>query len=203
MSDIQSNATTTLYINGKPAQDELNRLRNTIQDYRKQLVEVAADSKRGISSAEWKRLTNEIKSTEKELKSVQSGVASVSQVLLRLDKATPKELKNTLSQLKKELENIERGSKAWNAHVEKIKAVKAELAKLKEETKEHESLWSRFAKKVRKKRPWMSRKFFASFMNIKEFMAESLGREFCGLVADALDSDKMRKNSDFYKNHPL
>lgn len=57
--------------------------------------------------------------------------------------------------------------------------------------------------KVRKKRPWMSRKFFASFMNIKEFMAESLGREFCGLVADALDSDKMRKNSDFYKNHPL
>lgn len=57
--------------------------------------------------------------------------------------------------------------------------------------------------KVRKKRPWMSRKFFASFMNIKEFLAESLGREFCGLVADALDSDKMRKNSDFYKNHPL
>lgn len=148
MSDIQSNATTTLYINGKPAQDELNRLRNTLQGYKKQLVEVAADSKRGIGSAEWKRLTNEIKSTEKELKSVQSGVASVSQVLLRLDKATPKELKNTLSQLKKELENIERGSKAWNAHVEKIKAVKAELAKLKEETKEHQSLWSRFAKKM-------------------------------------------------------
>lgn len=148
MSDIQSNATTTLYINGKPAQDELKRLRNTLQDYKKQLVEVAADSKRGIGSAEWKRLTNEIKSTEKELKSVQSGVASVSQVLLRLDKATPKELKNTLKQLKKELENIERGSKAWNAHVEKIKAVKAELAKLNDETKEHESLWSRFAKKM-------------------------------------------------------
>ena len=148
MSDIQSNATTTLYINGKPAQDELKRLRNTLQDYKKQLVEVAADSKRGIGSAEWKRLTNEIKSTEKELKSVQSGVASVSQVLLRLDKATPKELKNTLKQLKKELENIERGSKAWNAHIEKIKAVKAELAKLNDETKEHESLWSRFAKKM-------------------------------------------------------
>ena len=56
--------------------------------------------------------------------------------------------------------------------------------------------------KVRQRRPWMSRKFFASVMNIKEFMADSLGREFVGLVADALDADKMRQRSDFYRTHP-
>ena len=39
-------------------------------------------------------------------------------------------------------------------------------------------------------------------MNIKEFMAESLGREFVGLVADALDADKMRRRSDFHRPHP-
>ena len=39
-------------------------------------------------------------------------------------------------------------------------------------------------------------------MNIKEFMAESLGREFVGLVADALDSKKMRQNSEYYRTHP-
>lgn len=56
--------------------------------------------------------------------------------------------------------------------------------------------------KVRKRRPWMSRKFYASFMNIKEFMAESLGREFVGLVADALDDKKMRQQSHYYRTHP-
>lgn len=49
--------------------------------------------------------------------------------------------------------------------------------------------------KVRQRRPWMSRKFYASFMNIKEFMAESLGREFVGLVADALDDKKCARTA--------
>lgn len=55
--------------------------------------------------------------------------------------------------------------------------------------------------KVRQKRPWMSRKFFSSFMNLKDFMAESLGREFVGMVSDALDADKMRRNSRYYQTH--
>lgn len=41
-----------------------------------------------------------------------------------------------------------------------------------------------------------------SCMNIKELMAESLGREFVGLVADALDDRKMRRPSHFYRTHP-
>ena len=45
-----------------------------------------------------------------------------------------------------------------------------------------------------------SKKFFASFMNIKEFMADSLGREFLGIVSDAFDADKMRKNTSYYRN---
>lgn len=46
--------------------------------------------------------------------------------------------------------------------------------------------------KVRERRKWFSRKFYSSVMNIRDFMADSLGREFCGIVADALDPDKMR-----------
>ncbi len=53
--------------------------------------------------------------------------------------------------------------------------------------------------KVRQKRPWFSKKFYASFMNIKEFTADSLGREFLGIVSDALDSDKMRRNTGYVK----
>lgn len=53
--------------------------------------------------------------------------------------------------------------------------------------------------KVRQRRRWFSRKFYASFMNLKEFMADSLGREFLGIVSDALDSDKMRRNAGYMK----
>lgn len=48
--------------------------------------------------------------------------------------------------------------------------------------------------KVRKERHWFSRKYFASFMNIKEFMEESIGREFCGIISDAIDPKKFRYN---------
>ena len=44
--------------------------------------------------------------------------------------------------------------------------------------------------KVRKARHWFSRKYYMSVMNIKEFMADSLGKQFQGIIADALDSRK-------------
>ena len=47
--------------------------------------------------------------------------------------------------------------------------------------------------KVRKERHWFSRKYFMSVMNIKEFMADSLGRQFQGIIADALDQKKFSR----------
>lgn len=46
--------------------------------------------------------------------------------------------------------------------------------------------------KVRKERHWFSRKYYMSVMNIKEFMADSLGREFLGIMSDALSAEKFR-----------
>ena len=40
--------------------------------------------------------------------------------------------------------------------------------------------------KKRQRRPWFSKKFFASFMNLKEFMADSLGQEFVGMLHDVI-----------------
>ena len=40
--------------------------------------------------------------------------------------------------------------------------------------------------KVRKRRRWFSTKYYASVMNLKEFMSESIGREFVGMVSNAL-----------------
>ena len=47
--------------------------------------------------------------------------------------------------------------------------------------------------KVRKARHWFSRKYYMSVMNIKEFMADSLGKQFQGIISDALDSKKFSK----------
>ena len=46
--------------------------------------------------------------------------------------------------------------------------------------------------KVRRRRRWFSRKYFASVMNLQEFYADSLGREFCKTVSNALNPDMMR-----------
>lgn len=57
--------------------------------------------------------------------------------------------------------------------------------------------------KVRQKKVWFSKKFFASFMNMKEFMTDNLGMEFLGMVSNAMSYDKMRYGSQYYKDNPL
>lgn len=47
--------------------------------------------------------------------------------------------------------------------------------------------------KVRKRRRWFSRKYFASVMNIQEFFADNLGRDFCNTISNAINSDLMRR----------
>lgn len=46
--------------------------------------------------------------------------------------------------------------------------------------------------KRRQAKKWFSRKYYSSVMNLKDFMAESIGDEFKGIVARALD-DKFRR----------
>lgn len=46
----------------------------------------------------------------------------------------------------------------------------------------------------RKRKRWFSRKYFASVMNIQEFYADSLGKEFCRAISNALNPDIMRRS---------
>ena len=38
--------------------------------------------------------------------------------------------------------------------------------------------------KVRKRRPWFSKKYYASVMNLRDFLANNIGHEFQGIIAD-------------------
>lgn len=47
--------------------------------------------------------------------------------------------------------------------------------------------------KVRGRRRWFSRKYYASIMNIKEFFADNLGRQYQGILSDIFNDREMRK----------
>lgn len=48
--------------------------------------------------------------------------------------------------------------------------------------------------KKRQRRRWFSRKYYASAMNIKDFMADSLGKEFLGAISSAFRNDFRRSH---------
>lgn len=48
--------------------------------------------------------------------------------------------------------------------------------------------------KLRRAKPWFSKKYFASVMNLQEFMADNLGQQSAHVVADALNVDSLRKS---------
>lgn len=49
-------------------------------------------------------------------------------------------------------------------------------------------------KKVRQKKPWFSRKYYASVMNLRDFLADNMAKEFVGVVAQSLDDKFLRYN---------
>lgn len=53
--------------------------------------------------------------------------------------------------------------------------------------------------KKRERRRWFSVKYYSSVMNLRDFMAESLGDEFKSMFCAALDSDNAKRNTNFYR----
>ena len=39
-------------------------------------------------------------------------------------------------------------------------------------------------RKVRQRRPWFSKKYYASVLNLRDFFGENIGQEFQGIIAD-------------------
>ncbi|MGM9809743.1 MAG: hypothetical protein ACI30J_02610 [Paludibacteraceae bacterium] len=42
-------------------------------------------------------------------------------------------------------------------------------------------------RKVRKRRPWFSKKYYASVLNLRDFLGENIGQEFQGVIADTFE----------------
>lgn len=139
MSDYTTRATVELEVNGQKAKQAIEEQKQLIHD-----LEVAyAKAATSGDKISLKKFDKELKNARKELRQMQSTATNVADVLRRLDTATPTELKNTLRQLNKELNQIERGSQAWNEHVQKIQAVKKELASVNSTLDVQRSKWQK------------------------------------------------------------
>ena len=144
MSSINTNATVTLTVNGKQAQDMLYDLKKKSQDLQKAIEDAARTGDR----AKLTKLRKELKETNRQISQIESATVEVERVLKNLDKATPKELNKTLTTLKKQLNGIERGTIEWNRQTEAIRKVKTELAKVNGELALGEGFWERFNRKM-------------------------------------------------------
>ena len=144
MSNINTNATVTLTVNGRQAEDMLQKLRSQASNLEKAIDKAAkAGNKQQLT-----KLKRELKETNRQINQIESAAKGVEEVLKRLDEASPKELNKTLVQMKKNLNGLERGSEEWNRQCEAIKRVKAEIAKVNNELRDNESLWERMNRKL-------------------------------------------------------
>lgn len=144
MSDFSSNSTINLSVNGQGVEEKLNK-------YQKQLVELREKAQRAAEIGDkgtLQKTQKEIRKVENEMRKVRTATANVEDTIHNLDKATPKNLKKDLQTLKAQLNGLERGSEAWNAHIQKIKMLQGELKKINGEMKLTENFWDSLNKKM-------------------------------------------------------
>ena len=139
MANYTTTANVVLSVNGKQAQKMLAQLEKDARRLEKQIAKAATAG----DKATLKKLQRELKSTQRMMEQIKGSSASVDGTLRRLDKATPKELNKALKLLQQQLNGIQRGTAAWDAHVAKIRAVKAELQKVNATLATQKSMWQK------------------------------------------------------------
>ena len=131
---INETATVEVKVNGEEAKQELKSLEGIASGLKKELSEAYnAGDKSKI-----KQVTSELRKTEAQIKTLKRDTTALTEVMNNLDKATPKELRATLTAINKQLNSgyIKRGSAEWKMYQQQAKLVTAELQKIKMETME-------------------------------------------------------------------
>ena len=129
---INETATVEVKVNGEEAKQELKSLESIASGLKKELAEAYnAGDKSKI-----KQVTSELRKTEAQIKTLKKDTTALTEVMNNLDKATPKELRATLTAINKQLNSgyIKRGSAEWKMYQQQAKLVTAELQKIKMET---------------------------------------------------------------------
>ena len=135
--------TVELIINNEKAAKKLTELE-------RQMDIIAQKKEQAMRMGDWdgvKNATREAKKLERQMEGVRSRAESVGKVLANLDKATPKQLQNTIKQMERTLNSgtIERGSKEWRMMTEQLRRCKQQLSDVRREMDATGSSSDRFA----------------------------------------------------------
>ena len=133
-----------IQVNTQQAKKKLEELQQEAENLRTAFAKAGAAGNDALAE----KFQKQLKKTEADIRSMQSGVKAVERVFAQLDKASPADLQRALKFLNSELKNIERGSAAWTAQTEKIRRVKAELDKVNAELRQSEGMFARMKNTV-------------------------------------------------------
>lgn len=139
---IDQVATVEVRVNGEEAKQELKNLEAIASGLKKEL----ADAYNAGDTSKIKQVTSELRKTEAQIKTLKKDTTALTEVMNNLDKATPKELRATLTAINRQLNSghIKRGSAEWKYYQQQAKLVTAELQKIKAEVQETEGWLTRF-----------------------------------------------------------
>lgn len=139
---IDQVATVEVRVNGEEAKQELKNLEAIASGLKKEL----ADAYNAGNTSKIKQVTSELRKTEAQIKTLKKDTTALTEVMNNLDKATPKELRATLTAINRQLNSghIKRGSAEWKYYQQQAKLVTAELQKIKAEVQETEGWLTRF-----------------------------------------------------------
>lgn len=139
----QRTAEVTLKVNSEQARKEFDELQTKATRLRKEFAEAF---KRGDSRA-ITDINKELNKVNKEIDRCRTNAANIHSAMLRLNEASPKDLRRTIAQINSELNSgrVVRGSREWDSYIEKLKLVNAELRKVQAEQKATAGFFSRLA----------------------------------------------------------
>jgi len=55
--------------------------------------------------------------------------------------------------------------------------------------------------KVRERRQWFSKKYYSSVLKLRDFMADSIGQEFCGIFTEMFNDGLFKSMTDYYRRN--
>ena len=117
--------------------DKLEELQNKANDLKRTYNECFKNG----DTAGMEKARKEIVDVNREMTGLRTNAQNIRHVMDNLDKATPKELHETIKRINDELESgaVERGSKQWDDYCEQLKQVKEELEGINGEMEVEES----------------------------------------------------------------
>ena len=124
----QRRAEVTIDLDTGGSESKLDKLKAKAAELRKAF----ADATKAGDTKEINRITREINKTSTEIRRLQTNAERVRDAMVSLDKATPKQLRNTIKLINAELNSgrVARGSREWNDYVKQLQRAQAELKKV-------------------------------------------------------------------------